>query len=43
MFGLATGAGDYLLAGTVTALVFIILVSKYFFAKIGIERKIELK
>jgi putative Mg2+ transporter-C (MgtC) family protein len=36
--GLTTGIGDYLLAGTVTAIVFVILVSKYFFAKIGVEQ-----
>jgi len=36
--GLTTGIGDYLLAGAVTALVFIVLVSKYFFAKVGIEK-----
>lgn len=35
--GLTVGIGDYLLAATVTVLVLIILVSKYFFAKIGFE------
>jgi putative Mg2+ transporter-C (MgtC) family protein len=36
--GLTVGIGDYLLAATVTLLVLIILVSKYFFRKIGFER-----
>jgi putative Mg2+ transporter-C (MgtC) family protein len=36
--GLTVGIGDYLLAATVTVLVLIILVSKYFFSKIGFER-----
>ena len=35
--GLTVGIGDYLLAATVTVLVLIILISKYFFAKIGFE------
>ena len=35
--GLTVGIGDYLLAATVTVLVLIILVSKYFFSKIGFE------
>ena len=36
--GLTVGIGDYLLAATVTVLVLIILISKYFFTKIGFER-----
>ena len=35
--GLTVGIGDYLLAAIVTVLVLIILISKYFFAKIGFE------
>src|SRR3990172_8661994 len=35
--GLTTGIGDYPLAGTVTALVFIILASKYLLQRLGIE------
>ena len=35
--GLTVGIGDYLLAATVTVLVLIILISKYFFSKIGFE------
>ena len=35
--GLTVGIGDYLLAATVTVFVLIILISKYFFTKIGFE------
>ncbi len=37
--GLATGLGDFLLAGTVTLLVFLILVSKFLFWRLGIEKR----
>ena len=36
--GLTTGLGDYPLAVAVTALVFIILASKYLFQKVGLEQ-----
>ncbi len=37
--GLTVGIGDYPLAATVTALVFIILVSKYILERLGIEKR----
>ncbi len=37
--GLATGLGDFLLAGAVTLLVFLILVSKFLFWRLGIEKR----
>src|SRR5512135_2060921 len=37
--GLATGLGDFLLAGTVTLLVFLILFSKFLFWRLGIEKR----
>lgn len=37
--GLTTGLGDFLLAGTVTLLVFLILVSKFLFWRLGIEKR----
>jgi putative Mg2+ transporter-C (MgtC) family protein len=37
--GLATGLGDFLLAATVTLLVFLILLSKFLFWRLGIEKR----
>jgi putative Mg2+ transporter-C (MgtC) family protein len=37
--GLTTGLGDFLLAATVTLLVFLILVSKFLFWRLGIEKR----
>jgi len=37
--GLATGLGDFILAGTATLLVFLILVSKFLFWRLGIEKR----
>ncbi len=37
--GLSTGIGDYLLALTVTALVVVVLASKYLLQRIGLERE----
>ena len=37
--GLTTGLGDFLLAGTVTLFVFLILVSKFLFWRLGIEKR----
>ena len=37
--GLTTGLGDFLLAGTITLLVFLILVSKFLFWRLGIEKR----
>ena len=37
--GLATGIGDYPLAGVVTVLVFIILASKIVFERLGMEKR----
>jgi putative Mg2+ transporter-C (MgtC) family protein len=37
--GLTTGLGDFLLAGTVTLLVFLILLSKFLFWRLGVEKR----
>jgi putative Mg2+ transporter-C (MgtC) family protein len=39
--GLATGLGDFILAATVTLLVFLILVSKFLLWRLGIEKREE--
>jgi len=37
--GIASGLGDFLLAATVTLLVFLILLSKFLFWRLGIEKR----